>query len=119
MQIPPGRAGLYASAVALLPQPKKGGVHDTSTWGPFVVNKLDGDAAEISEDADLETWGYDRAEILASLAAAEGGDRHARPGLSRYTLERKLLVQARRLTRAGPVRGLLVSLRRGIDMLLR
>ncbi len=71
------------------------------------------------EDADLETWGYDRAEILASLVGAEGREPRPRTALSRYTLERKLLVQARRLTRADPVRGLLVSLRRGIDMLLR
>ncbi len=70
-------------------------------------------------DADLETWGYDRAEILASLAAAEGGDRHARPGLSIYTLERKLLVQARRMSQLGAVRRLLVALRRALDVLLR
>ncbi len=70
-------------------------------------------------DADLETWGYARAEILASLGAARDGARSSRPGLSRYGLERKLLVRARRVTRIGAVRRLLQGLRRAIDLLLR
>ena len=28
--------------------------HDTSTWGPFLIKLLDGDAAELFEEADLE-----------------------------------------------------------------
>jgi hypothetical protein len=28
--------------------------HDTTTWGPFIIKQLDGDAAEIFEEADLE-----------------------------------------------------------------
>ena len=29
--------------------------HDTTTWGPFVIKQLDGDAAEIFEEADIES----------------------------------------------------------------
>ena len=41
---------------SLLSREKKGDppAYDTSTWGPFVIKQLDGDAAELFEDADLE-----------------------------------------------------------------
>ena len=69
-------------------------------------------------DDDLETWGYPRAAIEAELGRIDPAGRPApRPALTRYTLERKLLVALRRWIRpenrlGGLVRKLRETLRR-------
>lgn len=68
---------------------------------------------------DLETWGYTRSAILATLDGVEGGRAPRRRPLSRYRLERKLLVLLRRLVRTTPLRALLRRLRDYCDILLR
>ncbi|MEZ4279346.1 MAG: sulfotransferase [Myxococcota bacterium] len=72
-------------------------------------------------DDDLETWGHPRSEIEAALAAIDLGGRPApRPALTRYTLERKVLVALRRQIRPGTALGRLVRQVREIcDVLLR
>lgn len=72
-------------------------------------------------DPDLETWGYRREQIEAELAAIDLGGRPApRPALTRYTLERKLLVALRRRIRPDNGPGRLVRrLRELCDVLLR
>ena len=37
-------------SAGLLSQSKKDGVHDTSTWGPFIIKFLRGEAAESGRD---------------------------------------------------------------------
>jgi hypothetical protein len=65
------------------------------------------------DDADLETWGFTRRELSEQLAAVPlDAPRKGGRGLSRYTLERKALVFARRRIQRGGrlqrwVRGLL------------
>jgi hypothetical protein len=73
------------------------------------------------EDADLETWGYPRAEILRTLEGGAGrGAPHARAPLTRYRLERRLLVRARRLVhRSTLLRRLLERTRLYSEVLLR
>ncbi len=72
-------------------------------------------------DPDLETWGHPRASIEAELAGIDLGGRPApRPALTRYTLERKLLVALRRRIRPGNrLGGLVRKLREICDVLLR
>ncbi len=72
-------------------------------------------------DPDLETWGYPRPAIESALAGIDlGGKPGPRPALTRYTLERKILVALRRRTRAGTrVGGLVRKLREICDVLLR
>ena len=61
------------------------------------------------DDADLAAWGYERAALAAELDGVPGdGPRRGGRGLSRYTLERKLLSAGRRSVR-----------RFGADLLLR
>jgi hypothetical protein len=71
-------------------------------------------------DDDLATWGFSRAEIEAELAAV---DPNAKPGrgvaLSRYTLERRLLVRLRRNIHHNALGRLVRSVRRVCDVLLR
>ncbi len=71
-------------------------------------------------DEDLETWGFSRAEIEAGLAAV---DPHAKPGrgpaLTRYTLERRILVRLRRNIHHNALGRLVRSVRRVCDVLLR
>ncbi len=48
-------------------------------------------------DEDLRSWGFERRELLEQLAAIDAdGPRRRTVGLTRYTLERKLLVGLRR-----------------------
>lgn len=72
-------------------------------------------------DADLETWGYPRAEIEAAIDTVDlGGRRLPRPALTRYALERKILVALRRHIRPGTrLGGLVRKLREVCDVLLR
>jgi hypothetical protein len=71
-------------------------------------------------DEDLETWGYSRRELEAQLAAipVEGSRRRRRP-LSRYTLERKLLVVLRRNIHRNAFGRLVRRIRDACDVLLR
>jgi hypothetical protein len=72
------------------------------------------------DDADLETWGYPRAEILRTLEGAGQGAPQARAPLTRYRLERRLLVRARRLVhRSTLLRRLLERTRLYSEVLLR
>ena len=72
-------------------------------------------------DPDLATLGYDGAEMrlrLATLEPREAGPSKAR--LTRYSLERRLLVSARKHTGPGEPLGRLVRfIRAGCDVLLR
>ncbi len=71
-------------------------------------------------DEDLETWGYSRAEIAADLAAVDP-TAAPRPGaaLTRYALERKLLVRLRRNIHHNALGRLVRRVRRVCDVLLR
>lgn len=72
-------------------------------------------------DEDLETWGHPRAAIAAELDRIDGAARPAaRPPLTRYALERKLLVALRRRIRPDNGLGAAVrKLREVCDVLLR
>ncbi|MBK7947687.1 MAG: sulfotransferase [Deltaproteobacteria bacterium] len=72
-------------------------------------------------DEDLETWGHPRAEIEAELDRIDLAGRPApRPALTRYSLERKLLVALRRRIRPENRLGRWVrKLREVCDVLLR
>lgn len=72
-------------------------------------------------DDDLETWGYARTAIEAELSGIDLGGRPAPPpALTRYTLERKLLIALRRRIRPDNGAGRLVRrLRELCDVLLR
>lgn len=72
-------------------------------------------------DDDLETWGYPRREIEAELDQIDlGGKPAPRPALTRYALERKLLVAVRRRIRPDNALGRLVRRIRDVaDVLLR
>jgi hypothetical protein len=81
----------------------------------LAVTVLDG-----LDSRDLEVWGYPREQILAALESAQPGTRPRRVPLTRYTLERKALVQTRRLVhRSNLLRRLLERLRLYSDVLLR
>lgn len=72
-------------------------------------------------DEDLETWGFSRAQIGQEVSAIDlGGPPAKKPGLTRYALERKLLVAIRRRIQPGNTLGGLVRKVREIcDVLLR
>ena len=72
-------------------------------------------------DDDLQTWGYSRAAIETELGRIDlAGKAAPRPPLTRYILERKLLVALRRLIRPDNRLGDLVrKLRELCDVLLR
>ena len=72
-------------------------------------------------DPDLETWGYDRSELEAELAAIPpAGARQGGRGTSAYTLERKLLASVRRQVHRRKALGALVrKCREACDLLLR
>jgi len=76
--------------------------------------------ARLSDD-DLETWGYPRAEILDEIDRIDlEGKPAPRPRLTRYALERRLLVAIRRQVRPGNALGRLIrKLREICDVLLR
>ena len=71
-------------------------------------------------DADLETWGYTRRELLDDLARVDPeGKRPGGRGLSRYTVERKLLVLLRRNVHHNAFGRLVRRVRDACDVLLR
>jgi len=72
-------------------------------------------------DEDLETWGFSRVEIEAELSQIDlAGKPPPRAPLTRYALERKLLVALRRRIRPDKAAGRLVRrLREVCDVLLR
>jgi hypothetical protein len=71
-------------------------------------------------DQDLETWGYSRRELEQQLAAVDpGGARPKRRVLSRYVLERKLLILLRRNIHHNAFGRLLRRVRSFCDVLLR
>lgn len=71
-------------------------------------------------DEDLATWGFSRAEIEAELAAIDPAAPPARgPALTRYRLERKLLVRLRRNIHQNAFGRVVRRIRRVCDVLLR
>lgn len=72
-------------------------------------------------DEDLETWGFARAQIAGELDGIDlAGKPAPRPRLTRYSLERKLLVGIRRRIRPTNGLGRLVKrIREVCDVLLR
>ena len=72
-------------------------------------------------DEDLETWGYPRREIEAEIDGIDlAGRPPPRPRLTRYALERRLLVTLRRRIRPDNALGRLVRrVRETCDVLLR
>ncbi len=72
-------------------------------------------------DEDLEVWGHPRGELAAQLAAIDPAGRRApRARLTRYALERRLLVALRRrVTPDGFLGRLLRRIREACDVLLR
>jgi len=72
-------------------------------------------------DEDLETWGFTRADIARELAAIDlAGKPAPRPKLTRYALERRVLVGVRRRIRPDNGLGRLVKkVREVCDVLLR
>ncbi len=71
-------------------------------------------------DADLETWGYSRPELEQQLAAVDPvGTRPKRRALTRYALERKLLVLLRRNIHHNALGRLVRRIRSFCDVLLR
>jgi hypothetical protein len=90
---------------------------------------LAGNAARIAQserilasldDADLETWGYTRRELVAALDAVPiAGPRPARRRLDRYGLERRILVRLRRNIQGNAFGRLVRSVRHVCDVLLR
>lgn len=72
-------------------------------------------------DEDLETWGYPRDQIRRELDGIDlAGQPAPRPRLTRYALERKLLVAIRRRIQPGNRLGQLVRrIRETCDVLLR
>jgi len=71
-------------------------------------------------DPDLETWGFSRGEIEQQLASVDaGGQRKRGRGLSRYTLERRVLVGLRRNIHTNALGRLVRRVREACDVLLR
>ena len=72
-------------------------------------------------DADLETWGYSRAELAAGLDAIDPqGEPAPRPKLTRYALERRAMVTGRRwVQRSGFLQRSLRFVRSACDVMLR
>jgi hypothetical protein len=75
---------------------------------------------EALDERDLETWGYKKREIADELASIDlKGKPPARDRLSRYSLERRLLVQVRRRVGDNTLGRLVRKLREVCDILLR
>ena len=71
-------------------------------------------------DEDLATWGYSRAELESELAAIDPEvPRRGGAAISRYRLERKLLVRLRRNIHQNALGRLVRRVRRVCDVLLR
>jgi hypothetical protein len=75
---------------------------------------------ELLDPRDVKIWGYDKAEIRATLERATPAAAPPPRALTRYRLERKALVHARRLVRRVPMlERLLRRVRLYCDVLLR
>ena len=93
------------------------------------AERLVGDAARVEQcqqilaslpDEDLESWGYSRSDIAAELEAIDlAGTARPRPRLTRYTLERKLVVRLRRNIQQNALGRLVRQVRFFCDALLR
>jgi hypothetical protein len=71
-------------------------------------------------DPDLTAWGFDREDLAAELAAIpEAGAPRHRARLTRYALERRLLVRLRRNVHHNALGRLLRRIRTACDVLLR
>jgi len=71
-------------------------------------------------DEDLETWGYERRAIEAELAAIDlAGRPPARPALTRYGLERRLVTRLRRNIHHNALGRIVRRVRWACDVLLR
>jgi hypothetical protein len=71
-------------------------------------------------DPDLAAWGFARAELLAELAAIPGAaPPRRRARLTRYALERRLLVRLRRNVHHNALGRVLRRVRTACDVLLR
>ena len=71
-------------------------------------------------DEDLATWGYSRAELESELAAIDpAAPQRGGAALTRYRLERKLLVRLRRNIHQNAFGRLVRRVRRVCDVLLR
>ena len=72
-------------------------------------------------DEDLETWGHSRKAIAAELDRIDlAGNPAPRPKLTRYALERRVLVAIRRQIQPGnALGGLVKKVREVCDVLLR
>ncbi len=86
---------------------------------PGAVERAQRILASLS-DEDLSTWGYPRDELEAQLAAVDTGAARSRAGgLSRYKLERKLLIVLRRNIHHNAFGRLIRRIRQACDVLLR
>lgn len=87
---------------------------------PDKVAQAEGILARLS-DADLATWGVERKTLRDELRAipAEGGRRRRRRPLTRYTLERRILVLLRRNIHHNALGRLVRKVRAACDVLLR
>jgi hypothetical protein len=93
------------------------------------VEEMAGNAAKVQlareilarlPDPDLETWGFPRADLEAQLAAVPAqGPRRERARLTRYALERRLLVRLRRNIHRNAFGRLVRRVRTVCDVLLR
>ncbi len=86
----------------------------------------DPDGRRVAEDQlatldarDVETWGYKLDDVRAELARATPANAPKPRKLTRYRLERRVLVTARRLIRGGPLERLVRKIRLYCDVLLR
>ena len=71
-------------------------------------------------DEDLTTWGYRRSDLVAQLDSVPlDGSRRKRPGLTRYTAQRKLVVALRRNIHHNALGRLVRRIRFACDVLLR
>jgi hypothetical protein len=93
------------------------------------AEEMAGDAAKVQQareilarlaDEDLATWGFSRAELAAELDAVPGAaPARGRARLTRYALERRLLVRLRRNIHRNALGRLVRRVRSACDVLLR
>ncbi len=103
---------------------KRPTTENVSKWAASMAEtpgKLE-QAAEILArlaDEDLETWGYSRKAIQADIDAATPPDRPRRKRLTRYNLERRVVVALRRNIHRNAFGRLVHRVREACDILLR
>jgi hypothetical protein len=92
----------------------------TDIAGDPEARRVAAEQLDLLDPRDVKIWGYDLAEIRAMLERATPSDAPAARPLTRYRLERKVLVQARRAVRKVPLlERLLRRVRLYCDVLLR